>query len=107
MSLDDRSRPDEGGSKTIAAVDTSIELTADTDPAAAWWKAAMAGIKTLSETKAEFDADTLLALVGQPPKGRQLSVALAVARRRHQIVPVRAIIRGSRLLRIRVGRGAE
>jgi hypothetical protein len=71
--------------------------------AAVWWKEALAAIKVLAGTGVEFDCDDLLMLVGQPPHGRQLSTAFAVARRQKIIVPTRAIIRGSRLLRRWIG----
>jgi hypothetical protein len=99
MPGNDRSRPGEGGSdKTIAAVDTSIELSADI-PAdldlgpslmARWRRQAHAAIAQLADSGEEFTVDTLIGLVGRPPITRQLSGIFAAAKRRGQIEQVGA-----------------
>jgi hypothetical protein len=100
--LEENRSSSENSAATTQADEISLSEAADIE-AAAWWKAALAVIGILADTGVEFDCDDLLALVGDPPKGRQLSVAFAVMRRRHVIVPTGAIIRGSRLLWIWIG----
>jgi hypothetical protein len=100
-----RPRPDQEARPAENSPATSSAVNSTDIAAAAWWKEAQAVIGILGGTGVEFDADDLITLVGNPPRGRQLSTAFAVMRRRHKIVPVRAVIRGSRLLRI--WRGAK
>lgn len=114
MPGNDRSRlVDESGSdKTIAAVDTIIRPTADFPEGldltpslmARWRRAAYAAIATLARSGEQFTSDSVVVLVGRPPRGRQLSSALAVARRRRLIRPVGATFgREGGLLRVWVG----
>jgi hypothetical protein len=66
----------------------------------------MSVLEILANTGQDFDADTVSALVGKSPRGRQLSAIFAVARRRHKIVLVGVTLgHGGRPLR--VWRGAK
>jgi hypothetical protein len=69
--MNDRSRPGKGGSeKTIAAVDTSIEPTADTAAGwerYAWHRDAVSALELLIRSGDEFTVDDLIRLVGRPP----------------------------------------
>ena len=85
-----RSVDESGSDKTIAAVNTSIELSADI-PAdldlgpslmARWRRQAHAAIARLADSGEEFTVDTLIGLVGRPQITRQLSGIFAAAKRR-------------------------
>jgi hypothetical protein len=98
-----RGRPLDRSAPSTELAEPSLTQTAD-DAAATWRRSAYGAIVVLARSGAPFTSDDVLALVGQPPRGRQLSGVFGVMRRRHRIRSIGAgVNRSGGLVRIWVG----